>query len=612
MCRSDLVRGQDPVQITVAIRNTSDTETVGTGIVVSADCKIVTCAHVVLAAGLSPRTGRPPPPFWKDLASRLLSGYTTSSPGDLYVVFPRSRTVHRRARVLGQLPDSDDDVAILQVVEEDRPRLSAEQVAILGGAAESTKHAFSSYGYTRLGQYPAIFADGEIVGQVLGPEGRTLRLNPVQLKSQQIDQGMSGAPVLDTIRNLVVGIVSETYHAAGAKNRDTAWAVDASVLALSPFRLPLESAPLARKAGVEPSVPAASLATAATPLTPLALNNAPAAPPAWIGRTDLLAALTKAWTQQYKRVVGLTGFGGDGKSVLVRKWIEELLMEDTSTLPRGIFWWTFSDKASVEEFFEAALTFMAPDLPTNRVESSADSARLIGSLLARGRFLLVLDGLEALQYPTTAQFGLVTSGDLKQLLTYFASGYHHSMCVVTSRLPLVDLLAYASYSDLTVGRLAPEEGIALLESLGVHGLPKTLWRIVSEWEGHALSLSLIASFLSEHHHGIAEDLSVTGLGGDHFTRLQDLLVRYDGQLTSQQRTVLAILSACRRGASRQLVQAVARDPWPSQPPFVSCAPQEVVDALDQLVKKRLVLDIGGGLYTCHQLVRRFYAIQASD
>jgi thioredoxin reductase len=53
-----------PRDYTVQIRHTTTNTLVGTGIVVSSE-KIVTCAHVVVAAGVNPRLGRRIPGQWE-------------------------------------------------------------------------------------------------------------------------------------------------------------------------------------------------------------------------------------------------------------------------------------------------------------------------------------------------------------------------------------------------------------------------------------------------------------------------------------------------------------------------------------------------------------------
>jgi hypothetical protein len=54
---------QNPRDFTVQIRNGTTNQVVGTGIVVAPNY-IVTCSHVMLAAGVSPRIGKIPG-YWK-------------------------------------------------------------------------------------------------------------------------------------------------------------------------------------------------------------------------------------------------------------------------------------------------------------------------------------------------------------------------------------------------------------------------------------------------------------------------------------------------------------------------------------------------------------------
>src|SRR5689334_16353095 len=105
---SDNVQLQNLRDFTVQIRDLSSdasvgTRIVGTGIVVSMEGRIVTCAHVVRAAGVEPRNG---------------------DGAEVGVYFPQIRdgdVKMRRARVAGWFPRHDDDVVLLQLVGEPAP-----------------------------------------------------------------------------------------------------------------------------------------------------------------------------------------------------------------------------------------------------------------------------------------------------------------------------------------------------------------------------------------------------------------------------------------------------------------------------------------------------------
>src|SRR5664280_1835962 len=196
------VRLQRLWNFTIKICDSEDA-TVGAGIVVSADGKIVTCAHVVKAAlGMHPREamGR-----------------------EIHVYFPQVNAAEKKARiaaVVGCFNQHDDDVVVLQL--KDSPALlGPEQIAQLGSAAGSEGNDFQSYGYASIGPYKSRYATGEILGPVEKdlPDIR-LHSNPVQLKTEDIRPGMSGGAVLDKKRNLVIGLVTERWNPQG-KAEDT-------------------------------------------------------------------------------------------------------------------------------------------------------------------------------------------------------------------------------------------------------------------------------------------------------------------------------------------------------------------------------------------------------
>ena len=96
--------------------------------------------------------------------------------------------------------------------------------------------------------------------------------------------------------------------------------------------------------------------------------------------------ITNDWIDSKKRVTGLIGFGGEGKSSLARRWIDDLLKDTTSPQPDGIFWWGFYDRPSVDEFFEAALNYLSggnADL-ARRYPSSSARVHLLAGMLHGG------------------------------------------------------------------------------------------------------------------------------------------------------------------------------------------------------------------------------------
>jgi len=537
------VRLQNLRDFTVQIRRTADDAIIGTGIAVSMDGKIVTCAHVARGAGVEPRHPN----------------------GQVGVYFPQARgdeVKARRATVAACFPQHDDDVVLLQLTGGPAP-LAPEQIALLGKAQASEGNPFRSYGYRSLGKYEAGFAYGRILGCVECPDGLALQADPVQLQSQHIAPGMSGSAVLDTERNLVVGVISETWYTDQlGKDRDTGWAVDAHVLTFDPLNLPVQDESYAMRPAPQPRADAALMRQAMGPEERIAWNNAPPPLKEWVGRTDLLRSITADWADPNRRVTGLIGFGGEGKSSLARKWVDDMLGRSTSgrslgrsierpdsESPDGVFWWGFYERPSVDEFFESALKYMSGDrIDPRDIPSANAKAHFIAAMLATGRYLFVLDGLEVLQHQEGDQYGLLKSADLREFLGYFAAPAHASFCLVTSRAPLADLMEYTTYIHRDVDRLSVADGRDLLRKVGVKGMDAQLDQVVTDWDGHALTLSLLDGLLAERHSGDAAhiaDIPLPIAGEDRYERVHRVLRRYDEHLTQTERAFLTLFSAFR-------------------------------------------------------------------
>src|SRR5262245_22593605 len=126
-----------PRDFTVQIRHTATNTLKGTGIVVSEE-KIVTCAHVVVAAGVNARLGRRIPRSWEMVLQSLFGQKAEPlmevRDAEVGVYFPEWRgrkSEERRARVVAWFPEYEDDVVVLQLVGGPAP-VRPEQIARLG------------------------------------------------------------------------------------------------------------------------------------------------------------------------------------------------------------------------------------------------------------------------------------------------------------------------------------------------------------------------------------------------------------------------------------------------------------------------------------------------
>jgi tetratricopeptide (TPR) repeat protein len=621
------IRLQNLRDFTVQIRDPETNEIKGTGIVISPD-HVITCAHVVEAVlGVEA----------KDAAD-----------GKIQVYFPQISSTEiktRYATVAGCPIQRDDDIVTLRLIDGSAP-LGPEQIAELGSAEHSEGHAFLSYGYSPTLEYPGTRADGYILGSVEPPAGKILHADPIQISSQQIDYGMSGAAVLDTKLNLVVGLVAARYFPKTWTKGDIAYAVDAKVLTFDPFHFKLREEALPLRPGPSIRIDVSKATTPILKKTYPAWNNAFPSIAEWVGRADLLKSITNDWINSDKRVTGLIGVGGVGKSSLARRWIDEILQDATLPQPDGIFWWGFYDRPSVDEFIEAALNYLS-DGNTELARlypSSSARVHLLAGMLHGGRYLFVLDGLEVLQHQEGDQFGLLKNDDLREFLMYFAAPNHPSFCLVTSRAPLFDLMDYTTYRhhdtteqpdratsvsqrlmDNTIYQhrdvecLSASDGRALLQKLGVKGTDSVLDKVVSEWDGHALTLRLIGSCIANLYDGDIEhikDITAPTAGEPRHKRVHSILRHYDEEhLSEEERAFLKIFSAFRIPVDKIAFENVfrAKSQEGSGKSEAINAPIAVMDdaAFDVMVKRLvdyriLRYDLCTHEYNTHPLIRSHY------
>jgi hypothetical protein len=252
------------------------------------------------------------------------------------------------------------------------------------------------------------------------------------------------------------------------------------------------------------------------------------APSNLIGREPETKLLTDAWDQvvrgETKRphILTFVALGGEGKTSVVAKWAVDLAFQEWPGCEAVLAWSFYSQgtreqlAASSDLFLNEALTFFGDVAMAGSAAGAFDKGRRLAQLAGAQRALLILDGLEPLQYAPTSP----TSGELKDqgiaaLLKGLAAN-SRGLCVVTTRYSIPDLRAYVgkTVAEKKLARLSTEAGVALLQSFGVKGsLRKTipssdgraLWnefeKLVEDVKGHALTLNLLGSYLRDAHGG---------------------------------------------------------------------------------------------------------------
>jgi tetratricopeptide (TPR) repeat protein len=119
--------------------------------------------------------------------------------------------------------------------------------------------------------------------------------------------------------------------------------------------------------------------------------------------------------------------------------------------------------------------------------------------------LLILDGLEPLQHPFSEEEGRIRDPGLQSLVRELAN-YNPGLCVITTRLDVDDLKGFTgtSVENKHLEYLSDEAGMDLLKHLGVKGTDDKIKQAVREFDGHALALMLLGTYLAIVYKGDIE------------------------------------------------------------------------------------------------------------
>ncbi len=294
-----------------------------------------------------------------------------------------------------------------------------------------------------------------------------------------------------------------------------------------------------------------------------------------VGRDAELARLDEAWGDEKTNILSLVAEGGAGKSALVNEWLTRLQAESY----RGadcVLGWSFYSQGSKErataadEFLNWALAKLDVKLESTTASANGEA---IAEALTKRRALLVLDGVEPLQYGPGPQAGQLKDQGLRAFLRRFAAvppRADHSLILLTSRLAVADIKRFKDGSApvVEVARLSDEAGAELLRANDVWGIDEELRTASREFGGHPLALTLLASLLKETQNGdVRRRNHIRGLladpdnpGHDHARRVME---SYEKEWLAGHPVLLAILHCVGlfdRPAGSDSLRALRRKP----------------------------------------------------
>jgi tetratricopeptide (TPR) repeat protein len=336
-----------------------------------------------------------------------------------------------------------------------------------------------------------------------------------------------------------------------------------------------------------------------------------------IGRETELQAITDAIHSQ-KQAIAIIAFGGVGKTTLVRQWLENFKQQKYGDFNK-IFAWSFYSQGSHEtqnssaQFFTEALPFFgATEIP----KLDEQKAQLLADLLfqEKKKNMLVLDGLEPLQYPIEQNnnfSGLFKDVALQRfLMAVKSTGYTtDSVVLMTSRQEIKELQGFADFASLDLRLLSKESGAKLLRSLEVQGTEQELQQASEENNGHALALVLLGKWLDD----IRERDQLPPLpedGNPNERHARRILTHYDKILQDVERQFLYLLGLFDRPMGLSEQQVLFEQAEFAQP-LAQLSNKEFKHLIKRLTQANLLFSSEID-FDCHPIIRQYFGQRFKD
>jgi len=353
-----------------------------------------------------------------------------------------------------------------------------------------------------------------------------------------------------------------------------------------------------------------------------------------VGRGKELVWLEEAWGDESTHVVSIVAWGGVGKTRLVKEWTGRLAAENWPGVER-YFDWSFYSQGTKDHSAATAEFFVADALehfgdPDPKAGSAHDRGKRLALLVAERPTLLVLDGLEPMQYGPGPLQGELKDPALKALLKGLAQRPFPGLCVITTREKVKDLesLHGKTVDERVLEHLSEEAGAHLLHDSGARRAgaaqiepdDNELKEASTEVKGHALTLRLLSRYLALAHDGdirqralVRLETANTEVQGGHSFRVMEAYERWFEQTEKgeQQLAALRLLGLFDRPADLGIVEALRQEPVIEglTEPLMGLSDAQWKIALKRIGELDLLTYIPGAPLDAHPLVREYFADQ---
>ncbi|MCP4991822.1 MAG: hypothetical protein GY928_38915, partial [Colwellia sp.] len=285
-----------------------------------------------------------------------------------------------------------------------------------------------------------------------------------------------------------------------------------------------------------------------------------------------------------------------------------------------VFGWSFysqgaeeGKQASADEFLQYTLKWFGDEHP--EAGAPVEKGRRLAELVGKEKTLLILDGMEPLQYPPGEVQGFdgqFKDRGMRAFLRELAD-VNPGLCVISSRETVTDLEDKVNFTvkEKKLEQLSEDAGVQLLESLRVTGPAKDMAGAVTGYGGHALALTLLGGYIHTVYDGdIRQRDKVPALTkerskGVHARRVMEAYYHWLGD--SAERDMLRMLGLFDRPVPNGAMDALKADPViPGVTEHLHRLSEEDWQyALKNLEAANLLAEYTGNL-DCHPLLREYF------
>ena len=347
------------------------------------------------------------------------------------------------------------------------------------------------------------------------------------------------------------------------------------------------------------------------------LHNQTAPEVNFVGRKDMLDTITGWYKNPDVRIGGLIGWGGVGKSALVRKWYDEL--EINKIQPDGIFWWGFYRNAYLEQLLNALLRYVSGgQIELERIKSTWEKMEWIKEYISQGTYLIILDGLEQMQRGEVSgeKYGMMIHREFTELFHYLVdTKKSEGLCLITTRYELKDINQWYKngFEWEQISGLSVNDSLKMLKVRKIKGTDEDLKEVAKRYKKHPLSLTSTAGYLDRYYDGEikqAPDVEFVLGEEERFKDVNKLLGKYAERMSEAERVFLNIFSLFRQELTERDFAGVFRKRIESarfNDAIVEMNELDFRDMINGLVDWRLIsYDQMKKTYTAHPLIKSYF------